>query len=157
MRWIALPLVVAVVSVACGPSAEEQAAAAAQAAAAREDSLVAEANVAFDASVFDTLTWESPQARLARGQQVYTFSCAKCHGPAGTGEGGFVRGGDTLQPPSFREPNWALAGDTAGIRKAIFVGTAENMPHWGLEGLKAEAVDAVSHYILAGFPEVGGS
>ena len=150
MRWIALPLAVALVTVTCGPSAEEQAAEAVTAAAAAEDSSMAAAEVAYDMSVFDTLTWESEEAALARGQQVYSFSCARCHGPGGLGDAEFVRGGDTLRPPSFREPTWPLAADTEGIRKAIFVGTTENMPHWGLEGLKAEAIDAVTLYILDG-------
>jgi mono/diheme cytochrome c family protein len=152
MRWTLLPLVAALLVTACGPSEEEQAAAAAAAAAATADSLVAAAEAAYDASVYDTVTWESNEARVARGQQVWTFSCAKCHGASGLGDGGFVRGGDTLAPPSFREPTWPMAGNPDAIRRAIFVGTAENMPHWGLEGLKPEAVDAVTHFIISGFP-----
>ncbi|MFH1762705.1 MAG: cytochrome c [Gemmatimonadota bacterium] len=154
MRWIALPLVFVLGFAGCGPSAEETAAAAAAAAAAAEDSLLAASVAAFDASVFDTLTWESEAAALARGAQVYTFSCARCHGPQGLGDSGFVRGGDTLRPPSFREPTWRLADDKEGIRGAIFIGTGESMPHWGLEGLKAESIDAVTLYILKG---LGGS
>jgi mono/diheme cytochrome c family protein len=152
MRWIPLALVGCLALVACGPSEEDLAAAAAAAEAAKQDSLVNVASAAFDASVFDTVTWEEPQKRMDRGKQVYSFSCAKCHGAEGLGDGGFVRGGDTIRPPSFREPTWRLAGDETAIRQAIFVGTAENMPHWGLEGLKAEAINAVTHYILEGFP-----
>ena len=150
MRWIALPLLVALAASACGPSPEERAAAEAEAQAARQDSLLAAAEAAYDPSVFDTLTWEDSEARMARGAQVYNFSCSKCHGPEGLGDGGFVRAGDTLRPPSFREPTWPLAADEAAIRQAIFVGTGENMPHWGLEGLKAEAIDAVTFYIVEG-------
>lgn len=149
MRRIALPLALALATVTCGPSAEDQAAEAAAAAAAREDSLQTASMAAYDASVFDTLTWESPEERLERGSQVYNFSCARCHGPQGLGDAGFVRQGDTLRPPSFREPTWAMAGNIDAIRRAIFVGTAEGMPHWGLEGLKPEAVDAVAAYIVA--------
>ena len=109
---------------------------------------------AYDAAVFDTLTWEDEDARLTRGQQVYNFSCARCHGDTGMGDAGFVRGGDTLRPPSFQEPTWPLAGDIDQIRQAVFIGTAEGMPHWGLEGLKAEAVDAVADYIVQ---KLGGS
>lgn len=152
MRWIPLALVGSLALMACGPSAEEIAAAAAAAEAAAQDSLMNAASSAFDASVYDTITWEEPQKRLDRGQQVYNFSCSKCHGSEGLGDGGFVQGGDTLRPPSFREPTWRMAGDEPAIRQAVFVGTAENMPHWGLAGLKAEAVDAVTHYILEGFP-----
>jgi len=121
--------------------------------AAAQDSLMAEAAGAFDASVFDTITWEDAQKRMDRGEQVYNFSCSKCHGPEGLGDGGFVRAGDALVPPSFREPTWRMAGDEAAIRQAIFVGTLENMPHWGMAGLKAEAIDAVTHFIMEGFPE----
>ncbi len=150
MRWFALPLVVALFAVACGPTEEEIAAEAAAAAAAAQDSMMAAAERMFDASVFDTVTWETPQKRADRGAQVYTFSCARCHGDDGLGDAGFVMAGDTLRPPSFREPTWPLAGDENAIRRAIFVGTKEGMPHWGLEGLKAEAVDAVAAYILEG-------
>lgn len=150
MRWIALPLAVAMATVTCGPSAEEIALAEKAAAAAAQDSLLAVAEAAFDASVFDTLTYESDEAALERGQQVYSFSCTRCHGEEGLGDAGFVRGGDTLQPPSFKEATWPMAGDKEAIRKAIFVGTTENMPHWGLEGLKAESVEAVARYIVEG-------
>jgi mono/diheme cytochrome c family protein len=156
MRWIAVPLVGLFFVTACGPSAEEQAAAEAEAQAEREDSLIQASQAAYEPAVFDTLTWESPEARMARGAQVWNFSCSKCHGPTGLGDGGFVMAGDTLRPPSFQDPEWALAGDTTAIRKAIFVGTGEGMPHWGLEGLKAEAVDAVAHHILEGFPATSG-
>lgn len=152
MRWIPLALVGSLALMACGPSAEEIAAAAAAAEAATQDSLMNAASAAFDASVFDTVTWEEPQKRMDRGQQVYNFSCDKCHGLEGLGDGGFVQGGDTLRPPSFREPTWRMAGDAAAIQQAIFVGTAENMPHWGLAGLNPKDVDAVTHYILEGFP-----
>ena len=150
MRWIVLPLIVALASTGCGPSEEDIAAEEAARQAAVEDSLMAAAEAAFDASVFDTLTWESQEKRLARGEQVYNFSCSRCHGPEGLGDTGFVRGGDTLRPPSFREPTWALAGDIDAVRRAIYVGTKEGMPHWGLEGLHAEAADAAALYILEG-------
>jgi mono/diheme cytochrome c family protein len=156
MRRIALTLALALATVTCGPSAEDQAAAAAAAAAAAEDSLQNASVVAYDASVFDTLTWESPAKRAERGVQVYNFSCARCHGPTGLGDAGFVRQGDTLRPPSFREPTWAMAGNIDAVRRAIFVGTASGMPHWGLEGLKPEAVDAVSAYIVEGMGQQGG-
>ena len=56
-----------------------------------------------------------------------------------------------MTPPSFADPSWALAGDLAAIRQAVYVGTTEGMPHWGLEGLKAEAADAVSAFIIENF------
>ena len=63
MRWIALPLVVALAAGGCGPSAEEQAAAEAAAAEAVKDSLMTAADASYDASVFDTVSWESPERR----------------------------------------------------------------------------------------------
>lgn len=154
MRWFALPLVVVVVIAGCSPSAEEQAQAAAAARAAVEDSLMATAVAAYDESVFDTLTWESPEKRSEYGAVVYLSSCSKCHGSQGLGDAGFVQRGDTLRPPSFREPAWRMAGNAEAIHEAIFVGTAEGMPHWGLEGLKPAQVDAVTAHILSG---MGGS
>jgi mono/diheme cytochrome c family protein len=139
------------VATACGPTEEELAQQALEAAAAQQDSLMAAATDMFDAEVFDTLTWEDDQERMDRGQQVYNFSCSKCHGSEGLGDAGFVMRGDTLRPQSFADPTWALATDTTALRRAIFVGTAEGMPHWGLEGLKAEAIDAVSAFILENF------
>ena len=150
MRRIALPLVLGLVTVACGPSAEETALAEAAAAAAEADSLMAAAQTAYDASVFDTLTWETPERRAEYGPTVYLRSCAKCHGADGVGDAEFVMRGDTLRPPSFREPTWRMAGDIDAIRSAIFVGALEGMPHWGLEGLSAGAVDAVAQYIMDG-------
>jgi len=148
MRWIALPLAIGLVTVACGPSAEETALAEAAAAAAEADSLMAAAEAGYDPSVFDTLTWVSPERRAEYGPTVYISSCARCHGAQGLGDSEFIMKGDTLRPPSFREPTWRMAGDIDAIRRAIFVGTLEGMPHWGLEGLSAGAVDAVSAYIV---------
>lgn len=152
MRWIALPLVVAVAT-ACGPSEEDMAAEASARAAAEQDSLMAVVDSTYDPSVFDTLTWPTPTRRAEYGPTVYLSSCAKCHGATGLGDGGFVLAGDTLHPASFREPTWRLAGNLEGIRRAVFSGNREGMPHWGLVGLSYGAVDAVAQYIADGMPE----
>jgi mono/diheme cytochrome c family protein len=152
MRWIALSLVVAV-AVGCGPSEEEMAAEAAAAAAAEQDSMMAVVDAAYDPSVFDTLTWPTATRRAEYGPEAYVRSCSKCHGLQGLGDGGFVMGADTLQPPSFREPDWPLAGDLEGIREAIFKGNREGMPHWGIVGLTYAQVDAIAQYIADGLPE----
>ena len=146
MRRIATLLTVGFVSVACagGEPAEDTVASPDSTQLARE---------AFDPAMFDTITWETPEKALERGQVVYRFSCLKCHGDRGLGDAGFVRAGDTLRPPSFREPTWAFAGDKAGIREQVFVGTGETMPHWGLVGLGPRDVDAVATYILEGLPQ----
>jgi mono/diheme cytochrome c family protein len=103
---------------------------------------------AFDPAVFDTLTWESTDAAIERGGVVFSYSCARCHGVQGYGDGGFVADGDTLRPPSFHQSEWQFADDPAALRAMIFVGGENGMPHWGLEGLKYRDVDAVTHYIL---------
>jgi mono/diheme cytochrome c family protein len=121
--------------------------------AQQADTMTAVAEAAYDATIFDTITWESEEAALERGQVVYSYSCARCHGETGLGDAGMTRGGDTLRPPSFREPDWAYASDKDGLRRQVFVGTAEGMPHWGLEGLKPRDVDAVAIYIMQGMGE----
>lgn len=105
---------------------------------------------AFDPTVFDTLTWESEQEAVERGGVVFTYSCAKCHGPRGFGDGGFVRQGDTLRPPSFHQASWEYAQNPGELRKMIFTGGEGGMPHWGLEGLQYRDVDAVATFILEG-------
>ena len=105
----------------------------------------------FDASTFDTISWESSQEAVERGRVVFAFSCEKCHGTGGAGDGGFVADGDTLRPPSFLAPDWAFADDREGLRRQVFTGTGtEGMPHWGLEGLKYRDIDAVATYIQEG-------
>jgi mono/diheme cytochrome c family protein len=130
-------------AVACGPApqADEQAQG-----PTRADS-VGMAMQAFDASVFDTIAWESDQARAERGGLVYRISCAKCHGEHGEGDGGFVMAGDTLRPPSFLRPDWPLAESDIGLRRYIFSGNVAGMPYWGLVGLKYRDIDAVAHFI----------
>lgn len=147
MRWIAMPLVIALAFSGCAPGEPSEDEATPDTAAES----MAMAQQAYDPAAFDTVTWESQQAAVERGQVVYRFSCQKCHGERGLGDAGFVRGGDTLRPPSFREPDWAYAGDRDGIREQIFVGTAEGMPHWGLTTLGPKDIDAVAAFIMEGF------
>lgn len=128
---------------ACGGGQEEQAVVS----DVQTDS-VALATEQFDATVFDTLTWASDTAALNRGRVVYAFSCRKCHGTTGLGDGGFVLQGDTLRPPSFLEPDWKFANDPTGLRLQVFTGNTQGMPHWGLVGLRVRDIDAVVRYIL---------
>ncbi len=105
----------------------------------------------FDAAAFDTVSWETSAEAVERGLVVFEFSCEKCHGAGGAGDGGFVAGGDTLHPPSFLVEDWGYAEDREGLREEIFTGTGtEGMPHWGLEGLKYRDIDAVAAYIQEG-------
>jgi mono/diheme cytochrome c family protein len=95
---------------------------------------------------FDTVSWASDSAAVARGAVVWTYSCRKCHGDFGHGDGNFVQHGDTLRPRSFLAPDWHLAGNRDGVRQAVFTGTNEGMPHWSVH-IKPRDVDAVSYYV----------
>lgn len=143
LRWITIPLALALVLGGCTgkPAAESV--------EAGPDS-VALARAAYDPAVFDTVTWESQREAIERGQVVYAWSCSKCHGQGGRGDGGYVRAGDTLRPPSFREPGRRFAQDLEGLRRAVFEGNTEGMPHWGLiqPPLRARDIDAVAIFIL---------
>jgi len=143
MRWIVLPLALTLASASCAGEPEAQQTQPA-------DTLTAVAVAAYDATMFDSIAWDTEQAALDRGQVVYNFSCARCHGVGGAGDGGFVRGGDTLRPASFLREDWPYTDDKASLRQQVFIGTAEGMPHWGLEGLKPRDVDAVATFVLKG-------
>ena len=136
--WLAL----ATVAIACGGESVPE-----EAAPTAADSVVIASGM-YDPANFDTVRWESQEARLERGSVVFNFSCARCHGPTGAGDAGFVTRGDTLKPPSFLADDWGFAGDRDGIRAKIFTGAEGGMPHWGLEGLQYRDVDAVTTYIL---------
>jgi mono/diheme cytochrome c family protein len=99
------------------------------------------------AETFDTVQWASDSVALARGALVWSTSCQKCHDADGSGDAGFVQHGDTLRPPDFTADTWALGHDREALRRQVFTGTEEGMPHWGLIGLKPRDVDAVSLYI----------
>ncbi len=101
----------------------------------------------FDASVFDTLTWVNPEARLERGGVVWRASCQKCHGRNGDGAGDMAQQSQ-LTVPSFLAADWPYAGDLAAIRHRVFVGHEGAMPNWGLHGLKYRDIDAVAGYIV---------
>jgi mono/diheme cytochrome c family protein len=148
MRWIvlSLTLTLAVSSCADRPQAEQT---------VPPDTMTAVALAVYDPAAFDSIAWDTDQAALDRGQVVYRHSCARCHGDTGLGDAGFVLHGDTLRPLSLQREDWPYADDKATLRQQVFVGTAEGMPHWGLEGLRPRDVDAVAIYIAQGIR--GGS
>jgi len=156
MRWIALSLAFLVASAGCGPDPEAEAAAQAAAEAQLQDSLIAAATQALQSAVFDTITWENEQDALDRGQVVYNYSCAPCHGERGLGDAGAVMGVDTIRPPSLRGSDWRFAQDVEAIREYVYLGNADSMPHWGIfesEGgrkLGEKSIDAVARYLAAG-------
>ena len=108
---------------------------------------IAMAAAAFDATVLDTIAWSRPDEALSRGGLVFRVSCNKCHGVTGNGDGDLVADGKSAKPASFLAPDWKYANDPVGLRKLIFSGSAQNMPYWGLVGLKYRDLDAVAGYI----------
>jgi len=132
---------------ACGGGGEEQPAVSRDEAlrAARADS-VATATEMYDASVFDTLTWESDNARYERGGVVWSFTCQRCHGASGDGNGEDAVKFD-IEVPDMTAPDWPYAGDIPAIREFIFVGHDTEMPSMGLIGLTYRDVDAAAYYI----------
>lgn len=108
---------------------------------------VAMALASYDATAFDSISWDTPEDAIVRGSIVFQFSCAKCHGSQGLGDGNFVTRGDTIRPPSFAVDEFRFKDDLDGLRRHVFTGTAGGMPHWGMEGLKYRDIDAVGRFI----------
>jgi len=135
-----------VLATACGGDSVDRNAAADEARRAAADT-VRMAQEAYDPAVFDTIHWAADSLALKRGAVVWSFSCSKCHGATGLGDGGFVAQGDTLRPPSFLRSDWRFDSDLDGLRRYIFAGNEKGMPHWGLVGLKPSDIDAVARYI----------
>lgn len=112
---------------------------------ARADS-VAQAMAMYDPTVFDTLTWESDNARWERGGVVWAFTCQRCHGADGTGNGPDPVEFD-FTVPDVTAADWQFADDLPAIRERIFVGHETEMPSMGLIGLPYSDVDAAAHYV----------
>ncbi len=113
--------------------------------AARADS-VAQATEMYDAAVFDTLTWESENARYERGGVVWAFTCQRCHGADGAGKGEDAVNFE-IAVPDMSAADWPLADDLPAIRQRIFVGHETEMPSMGMIGLSYSDADASAHYI----------
>jgi mono/diheme cytochrome c family protein len=141
-----LPVVLAtaagLVMVACGGGESSQ-----EAQAPTAEDTVREAMAAYEPAAFDTIAWETNDDAVVRGSVVFSYSCKKCHGVQGYGDGGFVTRGDTLEPPSFHAEDWRFRDDLPGLREQVFVGTTEGMPHWGLVDLSYRDIDAVARFI----------
>lgn len=136
-----VPALLGLVFAACGAPPEEEPAEPTAA------DTVAMALAQYDAAAFDTIAWETPDEAVVRGSVVFQFSCAKCHGAQGYGDGNFVTMGDTLSPPSFHADDFRFKDDIDGLRRHVFAGTEGGMPHWGMEGLKLRDIDAVGRFI----------
>lgn len=133
-----LLLLVPMVVAGCGGDAAES---------SESDEAPEQQAAAVDLAVFDSVTWASPVEALDRGDTVYRYSCAKCHGDNGRGTAGYVLEGRVLRPPSFQAEDWRFAQDLNGLRVYIYEGNDRGMPHWGMAGLPARDIDAVARYI----------
>jgi mono/diheme cytochrome c family protein len=146
-RWFVL--LVLATAAACDARELAQRNEAARAAAAQADTVQIAAE-AYDLARFDTIDWGSERFVLDRGQLVWQVSCMKCHGASGAGDAGFVLKGDTLRPPSFLAPDWRFATNLDSLRRYIFKGNTEGMPHWGLVPMTPYDIGAVAVYIQKG-------
>jgi mono/diheme cytochrome c family protein len=137
----------AVLATGCGAGGEEEAIVDREEVlrAARADS-VAMAEAMYDATVFDTVSWESDGARWERGGVVWSFSCQGCHGVEGKGHGA-VATEHGMAVPDLTVPEWRFRDDISGTRHRIFVGHESEMLSWGPRGLSYRDVDAAAHYI----------
>lgn|GEM_PF-882076 len=143
-RSVGCLILLAVLMVACDRPPDDEADRARERRAADAVRL---ADERFDPVAFEELEPLRPETVQERGRVIYEVSCAKCHGPEGRGDGGFVFQGDTLQPRSFSDPDWERIRVPMELRRMIYVGTAEGMPHWGIRGLRVRDVDAVAAYV----------
>ncbi len=101
-------------------------------------------------ALFDSIAWNDTHVAMDRGATVYAYSCAKCHGDTGAGDGNYQLRKRVLRPPSFLAEDWRFAHDMAGLREAIYRGNDRGMPHWGNAGLAPRDMDAVARYVLYG-------
>lgn len=141
MRWITLSAgLAAVVGLAACEAEPEQT-------RLSEAEQVAAATTQFDPAAFDTVSWESDEAAIERGRDIFKWACAECHGETGRGDGGRVIDGDTIHPPSFHQDNWPYADDPVLLQEKVFVGNTLGMPHWGLRQMRPRDVVAVDKFI----------
>lgn len=149
MRRVPLGIAIAILLVACGGNKQEQTTAGADS--------VGIALAQYAPALFDSISWPDDSAAVNRGSVVWTFSCKRCHGETGAGDGHFVQQvkdadgklvADTLAPPSMLTPGWTYGTDKVALLKYIYTGSGQQpMPHWGISGLKPRDIDAVAVYI----------
>jgi mono/diheme cytochrome c family protein len=108
---------------------------------------VVEAESLVSDALFDTIRWESDEARLRGGNEAWAVHCRSCHGPLGEGTTPYARS-RKLDVPSLVEPDWPLAGDVPAVRRRVFTGHPDGMPTWGIAGISPREIDAVAHYIV---------
>lgn len=108
---------------------------------------VQEAEAAYQAERFDSISWSDAQRRSRHGNEVYASRCRSCHGTLGRGVTAYARERD-LAVPSLVEPDWRYATSVDSVRHRIFVGHERGMPTWGIAGISPRDIDAVASYVL---------
>lgn len=117
---------------------------------------VAEAESAFSAMAFDSVTWADDSARALAGSELYAAECRKCHGYLGRGDTDYARQRD-LEVPSLVGPEATHAADVDSVRHRIYVGHQAGMPSWGVGRLTPRQIDAAAFYVVHQLrPEVSG-
>jgi len=117
---------------------------------------VREAEAVYSAAAFDTIRWESGDARATAGNGVYAVECRNCHGTVGRGGTDYAESRG-LDVPSLVEPDWPLADSLNAVRRRIFSGHEGGMPTWGVAGITNREIDAVAFYVLERLrPEILG-
>jgi cbb3-type cytochrome c oxidase subunit III len=66
---------------------------------------------------------------VAAGRQIYSRLCARCHGPAGKGDGGGAGAGG--QPADLTDAVWDFGGTDGEIFTVIRDGTSADMEAYG--------------------------
>ena len=108
---------------------------------------VAQADSIFGTMTFDTITWDSDEARGTAGNAVFSAKCRNCHGPLGRGATEYAAE-RSLDVPSLVEPGWGFADDLPGIRRRVFGGHEDGMPTWGVAGISLREIDAAAYYLI---------
>jgi mono/diheme cytochrome c family protein len=140
MRWIRATAAIGVIAVLAGCEPEEEA-------TPQQMNETAVAERQYDPAAYDTVTWASDSAAIARGADIFKWVCAECHGEQGRGDGGRVIDGDTIRPPSFHQTDWPYADDPDALHRKVFVGNTLGMPHWGMRQMRPRDIVAVEKYI----------
>ena len=142
MRWMRVAAVTAVAGAALAACEAEE-----RQTANPDVMQTAAAAEAYDPTAYDTVSWASDSAAVARGRDIFKWVCAECHGEQGRGDGGRVIDGDTLRPASFHQEGWEYADDPEALHRQIFIGNTLGMPHWGLRQMRPRDIVALERYI----------
>jgi cytochrome c oxidase cbb3-type subunit 3 len=90
-------------------------------------------------SLADTRRGKSPAA--ARGREVYTTNCARCHGADGQSHTSM---GEMTEAPDLTDPAWQSRRGTARMISSVTNGRGE-MPAFGRKLSKSDIAAAVAY------------